>query len=85
MNKSTDVANINVAPGYSKFNIYFQKDELVPEMDSHPLIFDQVAAEVSDDENEVDRHSEYEGAFKKYWSPTQFRLNRVKERIPTIQ
>ena len=38
LDKSTNIDSINVAPVYSKFNMYCQQDELVPESESDPLI-----------------------------------------------
>ena len=49
-----------MAPGYSKFNIYCQQAKLVPDTDSEPLIAEQAAAEVSDDESEVDGQAYHE-------------------------
>ena len=83
MDKSTNVSNIYVAPGYSKLKIYCQKSELGLDTDSDHLITEQAASEVSDDEIEVDGQAKNEGAFKKSGSPNQFRLNGVKEKTPS--
>ena len=53
LEKSTNVANINVVPRYRKFKMYCQKSEVVPETYSDHLFDDQAAAEVSDNESEV--------------------------------
>ena len=52
---------------------------MVPETYSDPLIAEQAEVEVNDDESEVDIQADHEGSFKKYGSPTQFKLNGGKE------
>ena len=66
MDHSTNVSNINVAPRYSKFEMYWQQYELVSETYLEPLISEQEAEEVSDNESEVDGQAKNKGAFKKY-------------------
>ena len=58
---------------------------MVPETYSDPLIAEQAEVEVNDDESEVDIQADHEGSFKKYGSPTQFRINSVKETAPNRQ
>ena len=46
-------------------------------MDSDPFITEQAESEVSADESEVEEQANHEGSFKKFVSPTQFRINGV--------
>ena len=81
--KSNNVYNINTASVYITFKMYCQKAELGPNMDSYPLVVEQATSEVSEYESEVDGHGEPEVAFKKSGSPTQLRLNGLKETTPS--
>lgn len=85
LEKSTNVSNINVTPGYNKFQVYCQQRELGPDMNSEPLINDTVSVKISNNKVETNRQANPARALKESETPTQSRMNQVKETDPGRQ
>ena len=78
LEKSTNIANINLAPVYNKFQVYYQQEELGPETELEILIADPESVNMSEDKYNTNGKSDPKVALKESEAPNQFSMNVIK-------